>query len=161
MEYYKNGEMREEGIYIDGIYNIKNWWTETGEQSVVNGTGYQIIKTDAGQIVSEGKYIDSKPEGTWKYYSEQGIPIAETNYKDGKLNGESINYYESGAIYSKGNYVNNLREGIYTWYAWNGQKESEVSFKNGKKEGAQLFWSPITEKIVKQEFYKNGELVEK
>jgi antitoxin component YwqK of YwqJK toxin-antitoxin module len=50
-------------------------------------------------------------------------------------------------------------EGNCTWYFKNGRKESEVTFIDGKKEGEQLFWSPTTEKIVKREFYKNGELV--
>jgi antitoxin component YwqK of YwqJK toxin-antitoxin module len=87
--------------------------------------------------------------------------VAEANYKDGKLNGESINYYESGEIYSKGNFVNHEQDGLWTWFSQGGRKESQVSFKNGKKEGEQLFWSPITEKIIMREMYENGELVHK
>ena len=158
-EYYENGQKKQEGIYINGEYLLKNWWTETGEQSIIDGTGYQIIKNDKGIKISEGKYENSKQEGIWKYYSEQGVLLGKVNFKDGKLDGESKYYYESGEIYSEGNFANNEQDDLWIWYSRNGKKDSQVKFIHGKKEGEQLFWSPMTQKIVKREYYKNGELV--
>jgi antitoxin component YwqK of YwqJK toxin-antitoxin module len=159
-EYYENGQMRVEVIYTDGIYQIQNWWDENGEQMIKDGTGYHIVKDDMGAIIYEGKYLNSEPDGKWKYYSGQGILISQVNYTDGKLNGESIYYSDSGEIYSKGNFINNERDGLWTWFSPSGRKESQVSFKNGEKEGEQLFWSPMTEKVIKKEYYKNGDLLE-
>ncbi|MBL0073886.1 MAG: hypothetical protein IPP34_19620 [Bacteroidetes bacterium] len=54
---------------------------------------------------------------------------------------------------------NGLREGEWVWYYENGNISSSVNFINDKKEGLQNMWSETGEK-TKEEFYKNGELIE-
>jgi antitoxin component YwqK of YwqJK toxin-antitoxin module len=43
-EYYENGAKKEEGFYVDNKYQIRNFWIENGEQTLINGTGYKIEK---------------------------------------------------------------------------------------------------------------------
>jgi hypothetical protein len=43
------------------------------------------------------------------------------NYKDGKVEGEYLEYYKSGQLYLKNNYKNDKKEGQELWYHENGQ----------------------------------------
>lgn len=46
-EWYENGRLAEEGEYIDNEYHIKNFWIETGEQLLKDGSGKAIRKFGA------------------------------------------------------------------------------------------------------------------
>jgi len=66
LEWYENGQLAEDGEYINGEYHIYNFWLETGEQTLLNGTGKTIKKFGAGDIdifeqsFENGKYIGEK-----------------------------------------------------------------------------------------------------
>ncbi|MCC6370028.1 MAG: hypothetical protein IT236_03375 [Bacteroidia bacterium] len=67
IEYYESGQVAEEGEYTSsGEYNVINFWTDTGEQLLINGTGKTIRKFGASQgdiyeqYFENGKFICEK-----------------------------------------------------------------------------------------------------
>ena len=61
-------------------------------------------------------------------------------YKNGKMYGPFISYYENGQIQSQGNYnydasdIYSRKDGIWKYYYENGKIESESIIKNGVEE---------------------------
>ena len=58
-EYYENGQIAEEGEYIDGEYHVTNFWVETGDQLLVNGTGKVIRKYSPTEGEVFEQYFDN------------------------------------------------------------------------------------------------------
>lgn len=65
-EYYENGQIAETGEYINNEYCVYNFWSERGEQLLINGTGKTIRKYGAklGDVYEQyflnGKYTGEK-----------------------------------------------------------------------------------------------------
>ena len=61
-------------------------------------------------------------------------------YKNGKMTGPFMSYYENGQIQSHGNYkytesgVYSRKDGVWKYYYDNGQIQSESNIKNGVEE---------------------------
>ncbi|WP_316831343.1 hypothetical protein [Pedobacter aquatilis] len=66
-EYYENGQIAETGEYINDEYCVDNFWTENGEQLLINGTGKTIRKFGATQgDVYEQYFLNGKFTGEKK-----------------------------------------------------------------------------------------------
>lgn len=161
VNYFENGEKCEEGIYEQDIYKLSNVWDSQGEQLVKDGFGeYISYYTDDELIYEIGEIENGLREGPWKVYFESSDIInQEQNYLNGKLNGLQKIYYESGELYAAGEMKDGIQEGEWNWYYKNGLASSKVSFVDNEKEGKQTMWSEIGDK-TKEEYYKNGELIE-
>jgi len=60
IEYDENGSVREEWIYKDGNFFLINHWDESGNQTVKNGTGFRIIKSEFSvdkEYLSDGELV--------------------------------------------------------------------------------------------------------
>ena len=58
--------------------------------------------------------------------------MKEGNWKDSKLDGLCIEWYENGRKKIKGINKDGRRDGLWTWWYENGQKKEEVTFKDGE-----------------------------
>jgi len=58
--------------------------------------------------------------------------ITQVSFKDGKLHGEELRYYENGQLWSKYNYVNGELHGEEVWYHEYGQLKYKGNYVNGK-----------------------------
>ena len=68
IEYYEDGQIKEEKHYKDGKKDGKwIWYYENGLQE------------------KEGNFKDGKEDGKWTWYYENGEIKKEENYKDGEL----------------------------------------------------------------------------
>jgi antitoxin component YwqK of YwqJK toxin-antitoxin module len=128
-------------------------------------------------LYQEGKYIDGKREGIWKfyvledqtfkkylqqelnyvkgeivgdfkYYFPSGKIGVEGKYLSNNLEGEVTSYYENGKLYGKRLYDNGLRIGRHTYQYSNGKLKLEQNFINDTLNG------------LYQSFYPNGILQE-
>lgn len=128
-------------------------------------------------LYQEGKYIDGKREGIWKFYALEDktfkkILQQEVNFVNGEkvgdfkyyypsgklgiegkylsnqLEGEVTSFYENGKLYGKRLYTNGLRVGTHTYLYPNGKLELELSFINDTLDG------------LYQTFYPNGNIQE-
>ena len=65
-EWYSNGQIAEEGTYLEGEYIPINFWTEIGEQTLIDGTGKVIRNFGANdhllveQYFEQGEYQGDK-----------------------------------------------------------------------------------------------------
>ena len=71
------------------------------------------------------------PDGTWTFWSENGIKEYEGSYKNGMKEGKFVKWHDNGAKESEGSYKNGMKEGKWTVWYYNGNKFSEKSYKDG------------------------------
>ena len=65
---------------------------------------------------------------------KNGNKKLEANYKNGKLNGMWISWYENGIIKEKsGYYSDNKLDKQWTYWAEDGRKTNETTYEKGKK----------------------------
>ena len=121
--------------------------------------GYTKYHFANGQVSSEGRLVDGRPEGKWKAYYENGRLRSEGDRKDQRLDGAWRFYAENGSLVNEITYAadrkqgpsrrydttgtllseeffeNDLRAGTARYYHPNGQVHKEVPFKDGKEDG--------------------------
>lgn len=58
-----------------------------------------------GQLKDSVAYVDDKPNGEYKLYSDKGVLLKECSYRNGSLTGNYAEYYPSGNPKVMGQYV--------------------------------------------------------
>lgn len=131
----------------------------TREFNPKDNSCYTIFYNQTKHKVSEGKVVDKKFEGEWKYYHED-LPSVMTLelYKNGKLNGARKVFYKSGEIAEETNYKDGVKNGAYKSYAENGIVLEESNYKDGEYDG-QAIYRGTDNQISGQGMYKNGKKV--
>ncbi len=99
-----------------------------------NGTFAAKIYDRDGILLREGKYVEGKADGLWKYYTRHGVVEREYNYKDDELHGMAISYHPTGEKLSEINYEAGKQNGRYVRYARHGQVEQEGWYVDGNPE---------------------------
>ena len=84
-----------------------------------------------GLLKFEKNYKDEKMDGKYINYYENGKKESEVFYKDGELDGKYIGWYENGKKRIEKHYKNGLKEGPWTEWSKEGKKTFEGNFKNG------------------------------
>ncbi len=177
IDYYDNGKIKIVGTYKDGkAHGLRTHYSEEGNitENYIFWNGKMIAKGDIdkkgqrqgywkefyedGGIKAEGKYMDNKRIGEWKYYHENGnieqigsfneqgnangewkwfYPSGKVlridQYKNGLLDGYSVEYYENGKILSEGNYIEDEKDGF--WYFRNGDAVLQGSYFEDMRSG--------------------------
>lgn len=159
--YYGNGKLKDEGVYENDTYRMNHAFDPNGEQTVKDGNGQYVSYYDDGVNKFEsGSIVNGLREGTWSvFYQSDGTMFQEQNYVNNKYNGIQKLFFPSGNIYASGTMADGLRVGEWTWYYETGAVSSTAIFVNDKKEGKQLLYGE-TGDLLKEEYYKNGELVD-
>ena len=131
----------------------------TREFNAKDNSCYVIFYNQQSMKVSEGKVVDKKFEGEWKYYHFNSPEIMTLEfYKNGKLEGIRKVYYRNGVIAEETTYVNGEKNGSYKSYAENGVVLEESIYKNGQYEGKAIFRNG-TNNVVSEGIFKNGKKV--
>ncbi len=152
--FYESGQKSSEGIWKEnGLDSIWIFYTKKGEiersisyaNNLKNGP---YLKYDSLQKIEfDGLYVNDTLQGPFRKFLN-GLLIEEGNYKNGKLNGVLREFDASGEVKRIVNY--NDDEEI---------DERQINrLVNGRREGLWEFYDKEG-KLVKQELYKNGELV--
>ena len=104
----------------------------------------------------QGKIKDGKLEGEWLEYYNNGELLAKSNYKDGKKQGEYVVYYKNGGTDITGNFKEGKKEGEWlSYYYKSGQLFNKNNYKDGKKHGEQLLYYSNGQ-YMKKSYYKEG-----
>ncbi len=131
----------------------------TRDFNVKDNSCYTIFYNQKGSKVSEGKVVNKKFEGEWKYYHFDSPQIMTLEfYANGKLNGVRKVYYKSGQIAEETTYKNGVKEGLYKSYAENSVIIEESNYKNDQLDGLAVY-KDATNKITGQGSFKNGKKV--
>lgn len=108
-----------------------------------------VTKYDSGEKYEEYQYTgDSLKHGAYKRYSQGGVLMEESNYMEGKLEGDRRIYTAKGELEVTETYVTGVLDGIFKTYHANG---------NTKLEG--LYTDNVLAGTVKG-YYPTGELME-
>ena len=99
-----------------------------------------------GQIQSESNYKDEKMDGNQISYYENGKKESEVFYKDGELDGKGIGWYENGKKMEEAFFKDGELDGKMINYYENGKKRGEAFFKDGEENGKRIY------------YYENGQI---
>lgn len=95
--------------------------------------GQAIEMTVAGQIESIYFYKNNELHGDFKKYNYSFLNM-QANYKNGKLDGQLIEYYDqTKVVRQESNYKNGKLDGISKYFDLDGNLTFEQMYKNGEK----------------------------
>lgn len=137
----------------------------------------------SGKKNAEGKYVNEKKDGLWRFFSEYDESlVSEEMYTAGKKNGQSktffagknvaemitwknglkegpwIQYYDDGATKLQGNYTNDLKEGAFSVFYPTGQKFNIGQYVKDYPDG-KWFTYDLDGKLISTDFYEHGQLI--
>lgn len=189
-KWYENGgKESDSNCEIDNIKlqysqcHIINYWSKTGSQLIIDGTGKYISYHDNDTLQVVGEYLNNLQTGEWIWHYDNGALQYIEHFKEGKQDGEYIFYYRNGQIRSKGMYANGKqigkwehwyqdgkneelenrvdgkRDGEYKYWYSNGQLSHLGNYKLGKEDGLWQHWDEKG-KLETEEKYINGKLIE-
>jgi len=119
IEYFENGNIRSKASYKSGK---------------LNGPYIEYFE-NSRDITAKGNYKDGKRDGYWEFFDTPGkkrLGEKET-YKDGRLHGPWVGYYDNGQLYSEGIYKDGEKDGPWVSYKKNGKLMDKGIYKDGKK----------------------------
>ena len=93
------------------------------------------------------KGSDTPYTGKFFLLHENGQKWSEGNFKDGKPDGLSVEWFENGQKWSEGNYKNGKEDGLSVTWHKNGQKYVEANYKDGKLVGSMKLWNSKGEPV--------------
>ncbi|MBK6526554.1 MAG: toxin-antitoxin system YwqK family antitoxin [Crocinitomicaceae bacterium] len=158
--YKYTGQFKDDKPYGKFVY-----YYETGEvEAVINfsddgSVGYSKMYHESGYLMARGKYTNQLKDSTWIYFDDRGIVSYQEEYKNGKLNGIKVVYYQpvngQYLIAKYFNYRDDLMHGEFKTYHPSTALESEGSYDNGKLHGTIKYYYP-NGKYLRIERYNYG-----
>jgi len=159
-EVYKDGTLKYEGVYSDGVaigshYKYKQKYQCDSSLFLKDDSTSRVavyenrlvcrnvpvpdscIEFFDGTVVAKGA-VDSlrNRKGFWMEYHNTGEFKGKGIYKDGNRTGEWEFFYASGKLEQKGKYDKKGRtQGVWKWFYENGALLREETYVNGKREG--------------------------
>ena len=88
-----------------------------------------------GSLKTSGLYVGKLKDSTWNYYNRDSILILSEEYRKGKLNGTSQNFYNDGTLHEIKHYKNGLLDGVWKQFFIDGSLKAEANYKDGLREG--------------------------
>lgn len=146
--YHDNGKLMSYGIYRD--LKKDSIWLNFGPSGRLSTS-----ETYSNDVLNGKKTIYYVPEDP---NDKKQIVSAVYNYTQGKLNGESLEYFPTGVVKEKGNYVMDKRVGVWETYHSNGKRMMQERFKDGMKHGWCYAYDEAGKVVGKQYFYNNKRL---
>lgn len=147
--FHPNGQMMSAGIYRNQMKD-STW----------------VTFTETGLVSEISNYLNNELHGERTTYYISGLENAsgrviysKSNYKNGKQDGEFIEYFMDGKKKLYSFYIEGNLNGMYIEYHRNGNKKSEIRYKNGVKHGYVRGYDETGKEIGKAYFYK-GKLLE-
>ena len=75
---------------------------------------------DNGVLKVKGTILGGDRFGTWISYHQNGNKASENEYRNGRLNGKSVVFYESGQVRYIGYYLNAKKSGVWQFWSFLG-----------------------------------------
>ena len=140
------------------------------------------IKKGENKVDSNGQ-----KQGIWEKYYDNGNPKYRANFKDNKLVGELIRFFEDGTpsveilydgsgeygyaklynekgrLIAKGKYYLQVKDSTWTFFSESGEKRATEEYSKGKKNGKTLIYYPggkMAEEISWSNNLKHGDWVQ-
>lgn len=147
--YHDNGVVMSQGIYRD--LKKDSIWLNFGPSGKLSTA--ETFKNDLLNGKRTVYYVSDDPNDK----SQKVMEVS--NYTDGLLHGESIQYFDNGTLREKGTYVKGKKEGVWERYHASGVKMVQERYKNGQKHGWCYAYSEAGKELGKV-YYYNGQHLE-
>jgi antitoxin component YwqK of YwqJK toxin-antitoxin module len=130
---------------------------ESFSKGIRNGIFVEIDQR--GYLVSEMYYENNLLEGVAKKFYYGTNPASVIEYKQGKMNGKKMEYYENaaGKLKEESEYRDDVKDGISSFFAVNGDPIAEYVYKNGSLEGVQKTYYSGKKLMSEQNYVNNVE----
>ena len=150
---YADKNFISEGKYDKNKIKQGNWKNYDAFKDVqyISVSGERIKVSGSFLMYSEGKFVDGKQEGSWKFYvledkTFKKILNKKMTYKNGDRAGQFKYFFPSGKVSVEGEFTtDNLNGEIKDFYE-DGKEYGKTYYSNGLKIGKHVF------------FHKNGVL---
>jgi antitoxin component YwqK of YwqJK toxin-antitoxin module len=146
--YHDNGVIMSKGIYLD--LKKDSVWSNFGP------TGRLSNKETYKADVLHGKktifFVSEDPN------DKSQIVSSISNYKEGVLEGEFVEYFDGGSMKEKGNYLNGKKSGFWMKYSIAGSIMIEECFKEGLRNGWTKSFDESGKEVGKQ-YYLQGRVI--
>ena len=128
-----NGEMIDMTTRFDGQSDYVIARGELDRDGTMNGY-WQYFYRD-GALLSESQFIDGKPDGDLIFYRKYHDTLRIQHFEDQELNGEWKEFYPNGVISISSMYRDGKKHGPEKEYYPNGSLQSEVEAVDGTYDG--------------------------
>lgn len=180
-KYHPNHRIRYVGRFVNGkeVGTFKYYSIVSSDHPIAvkvfskeNSIAQVTFYTEKGVMESNGKMDGKNRIGKWYYYQEDGEALlAEENYKNGVLEGESKSFYRNGNMAELMNYKNGVLDGVSKRFSDEEILLDEVNYVAGKLNGLAKYYNlkgeliytgpyENDEKVGEWKFYMDGELAD-
>lgn len=132
--------LKLEDIRLNDNVNVRN------RDNVIIQNGLQLIDWE----LADWQYVE---------YSDNNTIAAIYNFKDWKLNGDGLAFYENWNIHQESHYINWELNGSIISYFENGDIQAKIDYKNWKINGERIRYDEDRNLVYKW-IYEDGELLE-
>jgi antitoxin component YwqK of YwqJK toxin-antitoxin module len=135
------GQFKDDKPYGEFIYFYESGNIQSKIKFYNKGiVAYNVMYHESsGYVMAKGKYSNEQKDSLWLYYDNQGHLKSQENYKNGKLNGQRVVYYEpinGQYVVAKFEYYSNgVRNGQFKEYYPNTKLKGEGIYKTGNLSG--------------------------
>lgn len=145
----------KEGVWVKHQKNKLFQELQTYHKGKKNGIHIKIDRR--GYFILEENFKNDSLDGFSKHYSRGSIPKSIISYKNGKIDGKKIIYYENKAnkIMEETYYKNGLKNGSSRWFDEDGRVMAKYNYNNNAFEGEQITYHPNNSVMTKQSFKNN------
>jgi antitoxin component YwqK of YwqJK toxin-antitoxin module len=164
--YYKSGNVESKMTFVDGT---KKAYAKLYHEST-------------GRLMAKGKYVNQQKDSLWLYFDNKGQLKSQEWYKNGKLNGQRVVYYEpvngqyrvaryeyykdgmlngdfkeyykNTKLKAQGKYVNGFLDGNVIYYHQNGRIQKVEKYAHNVKHGWWVFYDDKGQQVGKKLYYE-------
>jgi antitoxin component YwqK of YwqJK toxin-antitoxin module len=111
-EWFDNGQIRQQGSYVDNEFYLTTRWNNEGGILIKDGNGKWVGKNAEGRKLWAKEYQDGRLISDWEYkyeYFDNGQIKKESSFQGGQEDGESTIFFENGKTREEGTW----KEGEY------------------------------------------------
>ncbi|MFW5781117.1 MAG: toxin-antitoxin system YwqK family antitoxin [Bacteroidota bacterium] len=130
--YFENGKPTGKltRYYEDGVKKVLMDYQPDGK------TVYATFYYNNGKKAAKGKYVSTKKDSTWNYYSYYSEKLRSKEFYDnGAKEGVATKYYEDGTISEELEFMDDMQHGTWKQYYENEEVRLEGFFEMGNRTG--------------------------
>ena len=141
------------------LFNFSYAQKDTLNQLDAKGkkTGYWK-KVENGKLVYEGRFLNDRPIGTFKYYYPDGKLKSETTFLKGTEKVYTVIYHPNQKIASQGIFINQQKDSVWNYFSDKGILLETVTLKKGIKTGVRKIYNKDNGQLIGEENYRNDTL---
>lgn len=124
--FYQNQKKEGEWKYFDANSG-QLLMVEDNKDGKVDGWS-RLYNPNNGKLAEETQFVNGKPQGQCKKYSDTGVLIMECQYRNGLLDGPTKTYYSSQALKEEGQYTKGEKSGVWKTYNEDGDVILEEAY---------------------------------